>query len=518
MKRENSLVRAGAVLVISGFTVKVLSAAYRIPLTRMLGAYAMGRYSTVFNLFMPFYALATAGIAPCLSRFTAEYFAKKQADTLVSLRTKALKLYVFLAVILTALFMLVSGAYSAYMGDEFIFTGSFLLCPSIIFAAAEGVYKGYTQGKMDMMPTAKANILESVTKTVSGLCSVYYITNFVSSGSANFAVYACLISVTFSGMLCVIYLAFSQRGETKPAKKINISSLSLLKISFPIALSALVVSVVSFFDTAVCIPIIKNIPYQTVAQSFKGASFKGATDLPMYLFGVYQGMVMTVFNLVPAVLSSMGTAWLPVVAKAQALNDKQQLQKAADKLFMLTAGISVPMCLYIYLFRRDIMEFLFSTTPSQTQVSACLLAILAPFGVFACFTFVFSSIFHGCKRSDISFKILVAASVIKCVSSVVLVSFWQINIKGLAISGGIFYTVIFVLSAFNIHKVGIKFSFFKLFLIPVAASFGAMAAVELVFEFAFFSLPLMLRIFFTGIIYSLSYFMIVIITGFSVDI
>ena len=57
MKRENSFAKAGAVLVISGFAVKLLGAVYRIPLTRMLGAAQMGRYSAVFSLFMPFFSL-----------------------------------------------------------------------------------------------------------------------------------------------------------------------------------------------------------------------------------------------------------------------------------------------------------------------------------------------------------------------------------------------------------------------------------------------------------------------------
>ena len=69
MKKENSFVKAGAILVISGFIVKVLSAAYRIPLTRMLGAAQMGRYSAVFSLFMPFFSIATEiGRASCRER------------------------------------------------------------------------------------------------------------------------------------------------------------------------------------------------------------------------------------------------------------------------------------------------------------------------------------------------------------------------------------------------------------------------------------------------------------------
>ena len=60
MKKQNSFFKAGALLALSGIAVKAFSAVYRIPLTRMLGADTMGRYSAVFSIFMPFFAFATA--------------------------------------------------------------------------------------------------------------------------------------------------------------------------------------------------------------------------------------------------------------------------------------------------------------------------------------------------------------------------------------------------------------------------------------------------------------------------
>ncbi|MEG2082430.1 MAG: oligosaccharide flippase family protein, partial [Oscillospiraceae bacterium] len=72
MEKNNSFIRASAVLVASSMAVKILSAAYRVPLTRMLGAYAMGKYSIVFNLFVPFFALSTAGITPAVSRLATQ--------------------------------------------------------------------------------------------------------------------------------------------------------------------------------------------------------------------------------------------------------------------------------------------------------------------------------------------------------------------------------------------------------------------------------------------------------------
>ena len=63
-QKEDSFLKGTAVLAVSGIVVKLLSAAYRIPLTRMIGAEGMGKYSAAFNIFMPFFSMAVAGITP----------------------------------------------------------------------------------------------------------------------------------------------------------------------------------------------------------------------------------------------------------------------------------------------------------------------------------------------------------------------------------------------------------------------------------------------------------------------
>lgn len=62
MDSEKSFVKGAALLAFSGMVVKGLSAIYRIPITAMVGAEVMGRYTAVFNVFMPFFSLGVRGI------------------------------------------------------------------------------------------------------------------------------------------------------------------------------------------------------------------------------------------------------------------------------------------------------------------------------------------------------------------------------------------------------------------------------------------------------------------------
>ncbi|MBQ9844652.1 MAG: oligosaccharide flippase family protein [Oscillospiraceae bacterium] len=537
MKKENSLLKAGVVLVVSGFIVKLLGALYRIPLTRMLGAAQMGRYSALFSLFMPFFSFATAGIVPCTAHFSA---AARGSKAVASVGSKSALLYIFQSSVMAVCFVCFGCFYSYIQSDSIFFTGSIILAPAIVLAAAENICKGLTQGQMDMLPTAVSNVLESTAKTVLGLSGVYFAAQLGKQGDGM--VKAALGAVTVAGFICCAFLLFTVRkkicnkmaaGSTvstgnvlekvyilpsetiigeKTAKTVSVRQ--MLGMSFPIAVSALVISLSAFFDTAVCIPRIDGIPYSDIVKSFEGASFKNAENMPMYLLGIYQGMVLTVFNLLPAVLSYIGTASLPVISRAAAAEDKTQLKWHTARIFTVTASVSVPVTVFIYFFRYDILQMLFGTNAAQTQVSAKLLGILLWGSVFCCFTSVFNSVLYAAGRSALVFRILLLASAVKCMLNYILCGIPQINIKAFAVSACIFNTIIFVLSVINIKKLGAAFSFGKIFFMPCAAAALSMGVLWLVNDSALCFLPPVLKLAFSAAIFALVYFLIAIITGF----
>ena len=522
MKKEKSFIKAGVILVVSGFLVKMLGAVYRIPLTRMLGAAQMGRYSAVFSLFMPFFSIATAGIVPCVSHYTS----KTDKEDFGAVKGAAYRLYIFQAAVMALCFVLVGWVYSRLQGDSIFFRGSVILAPAVIFAAAENICKGITQGRMDMLPTATANVVESVLKTVLGLAGVYLAAK-TAGNSGDMPVSAGFMAVTAAGFICCIYLLILTSDKSREHKKYDKGlrtdkmekqsrtlMANLVKMSFPIAVSALVISLSGFFDTAVCIPRIAEIPYKDIVKSFRGASFKNAGDMPMYLLGIYQGMVLSVFNLLPAVLSYMGAASLPVISRGISSGNKGYTSVQTHRLFTVTAGISVPATVYIRMYSHDILRFLFGTNGAQTLVSAELLNILLWSGVFCCFTAVLNSVLYACGRSVTVFRILSAASAVKCAISYLLCGVPQINIRAFAVSAVVFHTIIFILSVHCINRQGIKFRSIKIFLMPCAATAVSAAAVKFIDSAALCWLPLFLKLGFSGLIYTLVYILIAIITGF----
>ena len=168
MTGDITFLKGTAVLGFSGIVVKILSAVYRIPLTRMIGAEGMGQYSAVFNLFMPFYSFAVAGITPAVSRLCSSGMVKSDAD-IIQVRRKAGWYFGAVSIGMIATALTVSRIYAGHVYSPMLFVGVALLCPNLFFAAYEAIYKGISQGNMNMTVSAKAGVLESRSKTAIGL-------------------------------------------------------------------------------------------------------------------------------------------------------------------------------------------------------------------------------------------------------------------------------------------------------------------------------------------------------------
>lgn len=522
MKKQNSFFKAGALLALSGILVKAFSAVYRIPLTRMLGADTMGRYSAVFSLFMPFFSFATAGIATSVAHFTAKFGADK-AEAKNIIKNKAIIIYMLISLLMASVFILFSKFYSVLQKDNIFFYGSIILAPSLALAALENVLKGASQGQMNMLPTALANVIESVVKTTAGLLGVWCIMHFLPGNKDDAAVMVCLVAITAAGFISALFLFVYCRKDKKTDRSntdktsITVKAADMLKMSVPISVSALTISLAGFFDTAVCLPRINAFSYGQIANSFNSASFMGAGDMAMYLFGIWQGMVMSVFNLTPAVVSPVAAASLPLISKSWALRDKKSVSRQSTKLFCITSFLSVPATMFVFCFGGDIIQLLFDTTQHQSVVAVSLLRIVCFGGIFCCFGSTLNTIMYAADRSDKVFSILLSACIVKSAVSWLLCGMPQFNIKAFAVSTVCFYTIIFMRSICEVKKLGVTLNLWDVFAIPALSALSSLFFVKWLFSSQLYSIPLFLRLIFAGVIFIFLYLLMIVSTGFLVD-
>lgn len=73
---KSRLLRGTVLLTITGVVVKLMGAAYRIPLSRLIGEEGMGLYQMAYPVYLVFLSVSTAGLPVAISKLVAEGVAK----------------------------------------------------------------------------------------------------------------------------------------------------------------------------------------------------------------------------------------------------------------------------------------------------------------------------------------------------------------------------------------------------------------------------------------------------------
>ncbi|MEG1782171.1 MAG: oligosaccharide flippase family protein [Oscillospiraceae bacterium] len=504
MKQENSFVKGTIILAASSMVVKVLSAAYKIPLTRMLGAQGIGTYSAAFNIFMPFFALATAGITPTVSRLSAR-LDEKNHGAIISVKRQSFKYFGAFSVLIIICALVVARVYSAYIDTEILFIGVAILSVNLLFATFEAIYTGISQGTMNMAVTAKSNILESGAKVIIGVGGVYLIGRSLLSDAEYWQIIFAFITVSLSGLICWLYMAqdFKNSYDKTLGAPLKIGAKMLIGMALPISLSALIVSLTNFFDTVICLSIVKAIPDHLLMASYPNLAFSAVEDKAIWLFGVYQGLCLTVVNLIPSLSAAIGASSLPVITKSKLSGRRSDMQRQVSKLMKFTGICVIPISMFVMFFAGEVIVTLFGDQGAQTTLA---------------YSFPINSILHAHDRSKSILKILTVSCCLKVMLSAFLCSNPQLNIRGCIYSSVAFYLLVFFLTAGSVKSTGIKLSVIKSMVLPFTLSYLTLTALRLFADAALYNLPILLKTALCGAAFVLIYLIVLIFTGFIVDI
>lgn len=518
MNNENNFLKGTAILTISGICVKLLSAAYRIPITRMIGAEGMGHYSATFNIFMPFFSFAIAGITPTVSRLCARESSDNHG-AIVNIKKAASLWFGLFSLLMVSLALIVSKVYSEHIESPFLFIGVLIMCPNLIMSTFESIYKGISQGTLNMTASAKSGVLESIAKVLIGISSVYMAGMMIKNHPGDAQLYCAFATVTISGFICWYYLHndFYSKYNKNEKSNTNINYKVLFSMSLPIAFSALVVSLANFFDTVICLSIIKEIPDYTLMRSYPFVSFSAEPEKAIWLFGVYQGLCLTVTNIIPSMSAAIGSRGLPLITKSITRGDDKSVNRQSEKLIKITSAMVIPISMFVSFFSYEVLTTLYGDRGAQTELAAYFIKIMAPVSALAAFSFPLNSVLHAAQKSADILKILLFACGIKVICSVLLCSVGSINIMGCIYSQVIFQIIIFYLSVKAVKQSGNDMKVIRNMIIPFVVSYVLVTFVRSLRDFVLYNMPTVFNTFFCGSIFVLLYLIIIVFVGFFID-
>ena len=113
---KGAFIKGAITIAFGGFTAKMIGALYRIPLTNLIGGRGIGLYQLVYPVYCLLLTVSATGIPSSLAKLTADRIGKNQSS--IPVFRSAMKLFVLLGVIGTAVMALSAPALSKVQGSE----------------------------------------------------------------------------------------------------------------------------------------------------------------------------------------------------------------------------------------------------------------------------------------------------------------------------------------------------------------------------------------------------------------
>ena len=464
--QEKSFQRGALLLLCSAVIVKLIGALFKIPLSSKycLGDLGFGYFSSAYDLFTPFYALAMAGLPVAVSKTVSEYLAKGRYGDVRQMLKVSRRVYLAAGLICFLCLSAIIYPFSKLTDS----TGAgiyslFAMTPSVVFCCLMSSYRGYYQGLNNMLPTAVSELLEALCKLVLGFGFGFFTVKI--TGDVAFGAAAAILGITVGTAVSTFYLKLYYRikGDGISPDKLSGSPIlggrsaakALILIAVPVALASLAGNIALIIDALTVrrqlsaldegsFNIIREMYAYSVADYNKTAVLPITNgQLSALLYGI-RGKAYTLFNLVPTLTTVIGVSAVPVIAGLNAEKDYKALNRNLNSALKLVSLISLPAGIGLFVASDRIMELLYDSAAS-VEIGAPLLKIFGIAAVFAGIAIPLTGILQAMGKQKTALINIGAGAAVKLIIGMLTVAVPEINVNGAALGTLACYAVIFVL-------------------------------------------------------------------------
>ncbi|MBQ9152168.1 MAG: polysaccharide biosynthesis protein [Clostridia bacterium] len=366
--KRPSFLSGVSILTLSALIVKVIGLLYRIPLLNYLGTEGMGYFNTAYELYALFCVISTAGLPVAMSVLISAYDAEGRRGDARRVYRVSLLLFAGIGLVGTALLWGLSEPFAGLLGNPLSATCMRAIAPTVLLICLSSAFRGYFQGRRNMLPTALSQVIEAGGKLFLGLAFAAYARG-TGADLPTTAAYA-VMGLTVGTALSVLYLLIHKRmtdrreipgllpaGEIAPASAAPILR-PLLATAIPVTLSAGVISLTKCVDLALILRRLQAVGY-TPAEANA-------------LYGCYSTLAVPVFNILPSLTTSIALSATPALSAAlkKGKEGQAELRKTAASSMGLTLAVAIPAALGISVFAEDILSLLFAGQPAAAAQAA----------------------------------------------------------------------------------------------------------------------------------------------------
>lgn len=501
--KKQSFIEGAAVLVMATAIVKLLGAVFKIPLGNLIGELGMGYFQTAYDLYLPVYSIALAGMPIAVCRMVASYVAKEQYHDARAVLKIAKR--VFLAIGVGGTLLLLAAAYPYLLfigGNQGALLGIVVIAPCILFCCIMSTYRGYYEGLCNMTPTAVSQVIEAVGKVIIGL-GLAFLVAYLGYGPAYqsaAAIFGIMLGTAFGALYLRLRLHFSGDGIT-PEMMVKCvgqqeSDKRIFKALIAIAVPVIIGSLASQIAGLIDVTTVQRRLSDAVQQNpefFQTTFPKMWAELeakpeitnnqellqaiPTYLYGCYKGFAFSIYSLLPTITSVVGVSALPVITTAFFSGNKKETKTTMESVIRVTSLLCVPAGFGIAAIADGILNLLYPTKPIGAAISAAPLTILGFAVIFGGLSMPLTNLLQAIGKERIPVINMLIGACIKIGLNFWLVGLEEVNVVGAAISTLACYLFIVVADFYFLVKYsGVTINFFTSFFKPLFA--GALCGLS----------------------------------------
>ncbi len=359
-KKKVSFVQGAAILGIAGLIVKVIGAAFRIPLANTIGLIGTSYYDTAYPYYSWLLVISSSGLPTAISKMVSERVTLGDYRGAHRVFTTAMQILCCIG-LLTSILMFFGSDYIArlHMLPEAAYCFK-ALAPALFFVALMCAYRGYMQGMQQMVPTAISQVVEQVGKLAVGLTLAFMLLD----AGPEYAAMGALIGVTVSELLALIYVMLSYRRrwpkirarlERSVRREAEPVAARLMAIALPITIGASISPLASVVDSALIIRILLKLGY--------------AKETAQTAFSLMRTNVATLTNMPGVLTMALAMSLVPAISAFSAKRDHAGIQDTARLGLKLALIIGLPCAVGLFVLASPILAMLY---PNLTEGRADL--------------------------------------------------------------------------------------------------------------------------------------------------
>jgi stage V sporulation protein B len=418
---KQSFIHGTLILLAAGIINRILGFIPRIALPRIIGPEGVGLYQMGYPFLIVVLTFITGGIPIAIAKLVAEAEAEHNEARIRSILRLSLAVACSLGLFFSAACLLGATWITDHLfTDKRVYYTFIAMSPIIMIVSVSAVFRGYFQGKQNMVPTAVSQVVETIVRSVTVLILAYAMLPYGLQFAAAGAMAGVLIGELAA--MFVLLQAHKNNGKKKPLLPQAIIGSSrtpsrlanlkqLMKLAVPVTGSRLVGSTSYFLESVLTVQCLALAGVATAAATAQ--------------YGALQGMVIPILLLPSALTYSLSTSLIPSLSEAAARNDMKTIHARLHQSLKLALVTGAPFAMIMFVLAEPLCKYMYN----QPQYGV-MLKMMAPIAIFIYFQAPLQATLQALEKPGSALVNTLIGSVAKLSCIALLASKPQFGIMG----------------------------------------------------------------------------------------